>query len=354
MNTHAGGGPTTRWVDVAVVGGGLAGGLLALELAEQGLEVVVVDGEETHEGQGSCATQWSYGAISPFAGHQWRRLQQHHGELGWRPRWFRPWGSGALLGGKLPLRCSRVDVNQFRKALPRVLERAGVEWWAAQVNRLETPARVTEPWLLPIKASNQTLAAWQVVLAAGAGSRALWPHLSERLRVSWAGVLELSAMEGSWPWGKRGSMRLPAHFQRLRLEAEASSLMEETWVVDPGLVPWGEQWLAGQITLVRPGWEAGEPPDAQRQERRLREALVPWLPQIASWPGTFQQVPVSFTTDGNPLVGRVAESPTGLWIMAGLSGSFTTAPRMSKELARAIKESSLHRHNSDALIPKKH
>ncbi|QVL52084.1 MAG: hypothetical protein KFB97_11425 [Cyanobium sp. M30B3] len=113
-------------VDVVVIGGGLAGGLLALELAAAscktpgGLTVQLVDAASPHQ-----ASQWSYGALAPFAGGHWARLQRRHGDLGWRRRWFRPWGPGAPLGGRLPLPCSRVEAAVLRRQLPGALERAG-------------------------------------------------------------------------------------------------------------------------------------------------------------------------------------------------------------------------------------
>jgi hypothetical protein len=320
-----------------VIGGGLAGGLLALELAAAscktpgGLTVQLVDAASPHQ-----ASQWSYGAIAPFAGGHWARLQRRHGDLGWRRRWFRPWGPGAPLGGRLPLPCSRVEAAVLRRQLPGALERAGVRLRQGRVERLLPPAAAGQPWQLQLAGEPEPLAACQVVLAAGAGSRELWPHLPERLRVSWPGVLELEPQHGGWPWAGPLAMRLPARFQRLALEAGAAGLAAEAWQVDPGLLPWGDHWLAGQISLVRPGLAAGDPPDPGLQERRLRQALAPLLPALAHCPGRFQQVPVSFCTDGQPLVGPVVGAPPGLWSFVGFSAAFLAVPRLAPQLARAV------------------
>lgn len=328
-----------------VIGGGLAGGLLALELVAAsattaaGISVQLLDAAGPHPaGSPPCASQWSYGAIAPFAGGHWARLQNRHGDLGWRRRWFRPWGAGAPLGGRLPLPCSRVEAAVFRRQLPRALERAGVHRRQGRVERLLPPAAAGQPWRLQLAGAPEPLAARQVVLAAGAGSRELWPQLSERLRVSWAGVLLLEPQAGGWPWAGPLAMRLPARFQRLALEAGAAGLAAEAWQVDPGLLPWGEHWLAGQISLVRPGLAAGDPPDPGLQERRLRQALAPLLPALDHWPGRFQQVPVSFCTDGQPLVGPVAGAPPGLWSFLGFSAAFLAVPRLAPQLARAVLE----------------
>lgn len=349
---------------VAVVGGGIAGGLLALALAEQGVAVTLVEAGQAGAATStvtatSTATAWSYGVMAPWAApatplgglqrrapEAWRRLQRHHGDLGWRPTWFRPLGPGAPLAGRLPLPCSRVHVQRFCARLPGVLAAAGVERLQARVTALQPPVAVGRPWQLPWTTAQGSglLQASQVVLAAGAGCRQLWPALPSRLRVSWAGLLALSRVPRPWPGGGPVPLRLPARFQRLAVEAAAASLREDTWLVDPGLLPWelesggpgdgaSQGWLAGQISLLRPGLQPGPPPDPALQEQRLRGALAPLLPALAGCPGQFHQVPVSFCTDGRPLVGPVPAAP-GLWVFAGFSGAFALVPPLAPLLAQ--------------------
>jgi glycine/D-amino acid oxidase-like deaminating enzyme len=302
----------------------VAGGLLALELAGLGLQVQLLDDGSPDR----RATGWSYGAIAPWVPQLWRRLQDRHGDLGWGGAWFRPLGGWLAL----PLPCSRVDVVCLQQRLPQALAAAGVICSQASVEGLEPPQRSAGPWRLRLRGLPEPLQAHQVVLAAGAGCRALWPALPASLRVSWAGVLLLQAQPGGWPWAGPAAMRLPGRFSRLALEARAGTLEEESWQVDPGLLPWGERWLAGQISLVRPGLDAGAPPDARLQEQRLRRGLAPLLPALAHWPGHFQQVPVSFCCDGQPLAGPVAGAP-GLWTFAGFGAAFTAIPPQARGLA---------------------
>ena len=72
-----------------IVGGGLAGGLLALALRERGVEVFLI------ADQAPSSTQWSYGVVPGLplgssalalqaakASTLWNHLQERYGELG--------------------------------------------------------------------------------------------------------------------------------------------------------------------------------------------------------------------------------------------------------------------------------
>lgn len=347
---------------VVIVGGGLAGSLLALELRALGVAVALIDagscggsdggdGGDSAGGGGSGATALSYGAVATWAApptplgrlmrqapRRWAELQGRAGSVGWRRRWLRLHGEGGLRWlGALPLPCGQVDALRFAAALPGVLERAGVQRRQARVQRLErVQPNGGDHWELELAdCDGQGAAAIEaaaVVLAAGAHCCDLWPGLSERLWVSWAGVIELER----WPAGyRRGQLVLPGSFLRPALERRAPELEREQWVVDPGLVPRGEGALVGQISLVRPARQAGEPPDAALMERRLRAGLERFDPALARAAGTYRQAPVAFCTDGQPLVGPVADAP-GLWQCTGFSAAFAQVPALTPALAAAI------------------
>ena len=318
---------------VAVIGGGLAGSLLALELAARGLEVQLLKAGRPG------ATALSYGAVAGWAApptplgrrmrrapRLWQELQQRLGPLGWRRCSLRLHRAGWL--GRLPLPCGQVEAGPFLAALPGVLQGQGVHWGQAAVEALEPAA---QGWRLRLSDGTVREAAL-VVLAAGAASRRLWPALDGRLRISWAGVLELE----EWPAGYgRQQLRLPARFERLVLERRAPQLQQEQWVVDPGLVPWGETALVGQISLVRPGLELGDPPDATVMEQRLRAGLETWDSALASAPGRYRQAPVAFCVDGRPLVGPVPGA-AGLWQFTGFSAAFAQVPVLAPLQAAAL------------------
>jgi glycine/D-amino acid oxidase-like deaminating enzyme len=188
-------------------------------------------------------------------------------------------------------------------------------------------------WVLQLD-DGTSLAAGQVVLAAGAGCRQLWPGLPEWLRSSWAAVLELppSALIRG-----RQAACLPARFGRVELERRAAELSQPEWLVDGGLVPRGEGALLGQHTLVRLGLELGSPPPEGEVEQQLRACLAgqAWAAALAPLPGHLRQAAVAFCTQGVPLVGPVAEAP-GLWVFSGFSAGFSQVPVLAPVVAEAL------------------
>ena len=112
---------------VVIVGGGLAGSLLALALREQGAAVELIDAAPAAE---LCtATEISYGAMPGWpllntplarlaagASRRWRGLQRRHGELGWRPQQLRLLGPNRALSAlsRLGLLLLRFFVSLFQ------------------------------------------------------------------------------------------------------------------------------------------------------------------------------------------------------------------------------------------------
>lgn len=310
---------------------------MALALAERGLSVVLVSAASLGlPNTLGPATSWSYAGVLGPDLQAWGELHERHGDLGLRRR--RLHRHGQVFG--------QVDLIRFCQALPLALDRLGVRQLQAQV--AQPPRRLDGLWQLELQGQADgppSLQVGQVVLAAGAGCRALWPGLSQSLRSSWAGILHLEA----WPDPKRypsrwlrrargGGVVLPQAMARPSLEQRAGALVQEEWVVDPGLACLGEGLLVGQISLVRPGLELGDPPDQAVMESRLRQALGHFDPVLAELPARYRQVPVSFCLDGKALAGPVAGAP-GLWALAGFRGAFGEVPRAVQALADQIESS---------------
>ena len=331
---------------VVIVGGGVAGSLLALALREQGSAVTLIDPPGAADGFSASATAISYGALPGWplaptplsrlaagASKRWRALQQRHGDLGWRPRALRLHGPSRTLSaigrlGVLPF--AQVDTAVLTARLPELLAAAGVQLRAARVLSL---APVTDGWELSLD-DGAPCQADRVVLAAGAACRSLWPALPERLRSSWAAVLELAA----FPAGLgRSAAWLPQRFARVELERRAATLEQLDWVVDPGLVPRGSGALLGQLSLIRPGGALAQPPLPAQSEEQLRLGLAadPWGASWAAQPGRQRQAPVAFCSGGAPLVGPVPQAQ-GLWVFSGFSAGFAQVPVLAPLLAQRL------------------
>ena len=313
-----------------IVGGGLAGGLLALALRERGVDVFLIAGQQP------SATEWSYGVIpgwplgtsalairSAKAAGLWRDLQRRYGDLGWSSARIH------LHGGKpwarlLPLPGSQVDSARFHARLPELLKQAGVRYVCAEALSLE---RQQGEWLVRCS-DGSAHSSPQAVLAAGAGCRSLWPAWPEALRSSWAGVLEL-------PHAPPHGLRLPAQFQRPAMERSSAELQAPRTVVDAGLVPRGAGALLGQVSSFAPGLSLQDPPPALEQE--LRQAIAAsGLPKgLAEAPGRWHQVPVAFSRTGIPLAGPLADAP-GLFGFSGFSGGFALVPVLAPLLAEVL------------------
>ena len=309
---------------VGIVGGGLAGALLALALRERGVPVLLLEAAD-----GASATDLSYGVIpgipldpSPLARRAaaaariWQALQRRHGDLGWRPR------------RSLPLPLSQVDTVRLKQRLGPVLAAAGVEQRRARVLALQPGG---DRWALSLEGGERVAPA-RLVLAAGAGCLALAAELTAGLGMSWAGVLALppAAAGASYP------LKLPTRFTRLALEGRARALQQPAWVVDAGLVPWGEGGLAGQLSWLAASGAVSAGPDPAQAEGWLRHALATApapLAALAAASGDYRQVPVAFSRHGLPLAGRL---PGGVWLFSGFRGAFAQVPLLAPLLAAAL------------------
>lgn len=334
--------------DALVIGAGLAGSLAALALAERGWRVrqLVAETPQVH------ATALSYGGVAWWSGppgplgqlmrgapQQWRRWQRRHGDLGWRRCRLMLHGPGGSRWERLrPRWFSRVDGHQLGRALPTILAAAGVERITiAPLGplQLDTDPASTAAGLRLLLPDLGVQHCDRLILAAGAGCRSLWPGLSPMLHQSWAGVLSLDQR----PAGAAADrLALPRQWQRPALEKRSASLVSAEWIVDPGLAPWGDGALVGQLSLVGPDPANGPEPDQALIEQWLRQGLARWDPALADLKAPCRQTAVAFSRDGLPLVGPLPDQPA-LWLFTGFSGAFSQVPVLAPLLAESLERS---------------
>ena len=387
---EAGASPLPQPLPVTVVGAGLAGSLLALALARRGVATTLV-GPELSQASGSgggrhgeprpapegpaavagapapgapgaseapesaaceAATALSYAAMAGRpAAEAWIELERLHGPLGLRRSslllhgwpaplgWLPPQWQGA---GTALVPLSRVDPLALAAALPGALDAAGVVRRPALVERIVPLGGGPGGWRLEL-GGGEVRQASQVVLAAGAHCRRLWPDLPPQLRFSWAGVIEVPAAALPAPQEQPGWLRhargggvvQPLRWRRPALEASSPGLEQEAWIVDAGLAPWGEALLLGQISLVGPDLDPRRPPDPVLMEQRLRQGLADLDPRLAALTGLYRQVPVPYCSDGRPLAEPLSGAE-GLWIFSGFSGAFSAVPALADQLAQRL------------------
>ena len=349
-----------------LLGAGLSGGLLALALAELGVEVELAGGSLA-----DSATGWSYGGVPWWAGaanplgellatapRRWDQLQQRHGELGLRPAqlWLHwpeqappqavakvqqalaglpqqpeftalsaheaieqePLLAGADLGGVMQLPYWRVDPLAFQQGLERA-------WAAAGVQRCAP---------LPADELRQRLEQGEsVVLCSGAATLALLKAMGlqtpSALDFSWAGV-------GQCDGAKLAAERIvmPLLGQRSGREAAVSGAAV---ICDPGLAPApGGGLLVGQTSWFdRP---IDDPPPVDEDLEQLsgvRSRLVPSLIESSHGPLRLQQQPVAYSRDQQPLLGPLPGCPN-LSLFTGFGGPFALVPALTSLMAQAL------------------
>ena len=349
-----------------LLGAGLSGGLLALALAELGVEVELAGGSLA-----DSATGWSYGGVPWWAGAanplgdllatapcRWDQLQQRHGELGLRPAqlWLHwpeqapaqavakvqqglaglpqqpeltalpaqeaieqePLLAGADLGGVMQLPYWRIDPLGLQQGLERAWAVAGVQRCAP----------------LPAAELQQRLESGQtVVLCSGAATlallRAMGLQAPPGLAFSWAGVGRCDRAQLS-----AERIVMPLLGQRGGRETAASGAAV---ICDPGLAPApGGGLLVGQTSWFdRP---IDDPPPVDQdfeQLSRVRSQLVPSLSESAYEPLRLQQQPVAYSRDQHPLLGPLPGCPN-LSLFTGFGGPFALVPALTPLMAQAL------------------
>ncbi|ASC70682.1 4-methylaminobutanoate oxidase (formaldehyde-forming) [Halomicronema hongdechloris C2206] len=369
--------PTFDWI---VVGNGLAGAALSYELARQQFSVLLLD----RALQPASATRFSYGGIPYWAGttpltrqlcrEGIERHRQLSEELGIDTQ-FReldlvltiaagaevetvaapyrkcaippqlisaaaaqqldPLLDASTLAAALTVRHGHVSPTALVAAYNHGFQQLGGTVIIAPVTGLvrigERVTGVTTP--------QQAYAAGHVAIAAGGYSRVLLKQadLPIPLYYTHAELIETPPLDLTLR-----TLVMPADAQRFQLEAQVSApttapLWEQPGreiappILDSGAIQFQDGHLCiGQISRALSDLEADI--DAQASETQLRAAICRHLPSLKGVPGTWHHCLVSFSRDGLPLVGPVA-NVTGVQVFTGFSSPFALLPPTAQRFA---------------------
>lgn len=371
---------TFDWI---VVGNGLAGAALGYELACQGFSVLLL--ERSLEPRN--ATRYSYGGIPAWAatteltrhlfpegmarhrqlpeevgvnthlreldllltiapGQDGQAIAAQYAPCAVPPQFIAPQEAHALephlnpggIAGALTIRHGHVDPQALVAAYNRGFTHQGGTLILAEVTGL---VRIKER-VTGILTAEQAYAGRHIALTTGGHTRKLLKQvgISVPLYYTHAELLETPP-----PSFSLRTLIMPAEAQRFSMERQASVPERDAqWdqpgqeicppILDSGVVQLSDGRLRiGQISRTLTNLDAAI--DAVDSERRLRAAIAPILPILATVPATWHRCLVTFCRDGLPLVGEVP-GITGLSLFVGFSSPFVLVPAIAARFAQAV------------------
>jgi glycine/D-amino acid oxidase-like deaminating enzyme len=360
--------------DWIVIGGGVTGSILAYELLQQGVSVLLVDRNKEIRG----ATRLSYGGIAFWAGQtpflrqlcqesrdryallreelgqdiQFRELdllltvnenqdpaqvEKSYQQVAIPPQRIslaeainrEPLLDPTHLSGVFWTRHGHIHPELTTKAFQNAFLSRGGEIDTVDVGRITTD---------PVGIQDYATSA-HVVICAGAETRLLVQSLGIKIRLYFtqAELLDIPAVKDL----RLQTMVSPAILLRAQLEAASSHIEQDPYwnlphyeVVPPILDPGAIQFLDGHIRLGQISRAVTDPVvDPHMSERRIREAVSKILPAIASLPGSWHRCFVSFSADQLPVVGELPQYP-GIHLFAGFSSPLAIVPAAARRFAQ--------------------
>lgn len=359
--------PSYDWI---VVGAGITGACLAYELAKQGLQVLLLEGESTP----SNATRYSYGGLAYWSGttpltrqlyaqgiELYRNLSAElEADIGFReidllltiPKeedgevYLKNYDQCAIKPELLSvdeakirepllnseaiagvLRCPHAQINPLAttKAYQRAFSRLGGTFKIEPVLQLQCQGNQVQG----VVTNQNTYLSANTVICAGGRSTALLQSTGIPIQVKFnhAQVILIPPVDI-----QPRNLIMPAHLKRFELE---QGKIKDS-VLDVGAVPFKDgHLLLGQISALN------QDPDAildkTAAETRIRAGIRAILPELADLPGTLCSCLVAFNDSNRPLVGPVSEY-SGLHLFTGFSSTLIFAPPLARGFAlEAIK-----------------
>lgn len=365
--------------EVAVLGGGITGALVAAQMAQEGIDVVVVDKRSLGEGStAACtgllqheidlplvdliATVGEAGAVHAyrrglaaideiealcraldapcgfsrrntvyFASHWWHRRKlvrefECRRHFGFEVALLEP-ASGARrasLGGKLAIRApgdAQIDPFRFSLALLRQAQRHGARLLAeTEITQIDSQSDA-----VVLQAETGRISARRIVFAVGYDSERYLPRRLGTLHSTYAVASEPIAHFSGWPDGALIWETARPYFYARQ--------------TDDGRAVIGGADTSFSTDHWRPDLIAGK---AHKLEKRFRRLFpqIEFTPDCA-WAGVFGESP-----DGLPYIGQVPERPLAYFAI-GYGGNGIT---FSAIAARLITDLYLGRPNDDAEV----
>ncbi len=261
--------------DVVVVGAGISGLVAATELADRGIDVVVVEAKDRVGGRTYNRTiaGLTVDGGAAFVGPKQTALLDLIGRLGLATYDVRPTGDNLLViegerSVNRPDSLSEDDRAQFRTAM-------------RAVNALADSIDVDEPWTTPDAARIDGLSLREWVMEQGVESR-LALHLLDMSILSVLGrpSAELSALWAGWYFGQGGGLKFLTGIEG---GAQDQKLVDGTQSISLKLA----EGLGGRVRLESPARrvavdEDGAVVDAGDSELRARRVIVACSPAEAA------------------------------------------------------------------------
>ena len=368
--------------DAIVIGNGLAGAALSYELVKAGQSVLLMD-----DGNPDSGTRYSYGGIGYWAGTteltttlfkegfarhqelpeelgadtQLRELDllltvdkgadvdalaRAYGAFSMPPRFvsakeareIEPCLDAGAIAGAFTTRHAHVNPMSVVAAYNQAFRRLGGHHYVSTVTGLvKIGNRVTG-----VTTDSQAYPAGTVIVSAGAYSLKLLESAGVKvpLYFTHAEMVETSALDF-----EVRSLIMPATNTRFERESKAGTF---DWdqpneqimppVLEAGVIQFMDKTARiGQISRFYTGFEA--PVDEAESKERILGAIAQKVPRLKEVTGTWRHCLVTFTQDGLPLLGPVANI-NGLHLFSGFTSPFALVPSVAQRYTKWIETSS--------------
>ncbi|MGI0490615.1 NAD(P)/FAD-dependent oxidoreductase [Alkalinema pantanalense CENA528] len=374
--------------DAIVIGGGITGAALSYELANQGIQVLLI--EQYPDLQG--ATRQSYGGIAYWAGDteltqtlcgegiaihrqlseeleaptefQERALLMPIAPDQDLPQLLASYATYAIQPAVLtpqeaqerePLLAidpmiaafelphAQVHPVKASQAYRSAMVRRGGAYKIAQVDRVEIHGTGVS-----VITAGETFQADNALICAGSFSRQLLRHSGIHLPqyFSYAESIELP------PSGLQlRTIVMAPDIKRFGLEAQASTAeLDHFWdeadhqlsppILDAGAIQFLDGTIRiGQIsrtiTTITHPFNALPRVDSSTSEQIIRDGVRKMLPTIADLPGTWNVCTVAFSRDHLPLIGPITETPR-IQLFSGFSNPLVLVPPLARRFAQTF------------------